>query len=240
MNGCGLCVGISMDSLSADVARGHEGFTAFYDAEVIGQVRSATLIVGSRTAAQDVVHDAFIALLSRWSELDEPGPYLQRTVVNGCRDLLRRRSVADRFAHRLAPPADVAAVDADLFDASRRLRRTGSTTRPPGRHNPAPYPAETGGALAINEVSEWADPLLYAASTGADITGYALDTTTGWSGTSTSSPYGTITFVVWSPRPGVLLEIASTDPGRSIDDLVQLANDTSVIPATEWDDTYPG
>jgi RNA polymerase sigma factor (sigma-70 family) len=111
-----------MDSLSADVARRHEGFAAFYEAEVIGQVRSATLIVGSRTVAQDVVHDAFVALLDRWAELDEPGPYLQRTVVNGCRDVLRRRSVADRFARRPARPADVPAVDADLFDALARLR----------------------------------------------------------------------------------------------------------------------
>ncbi len=99
-----------------------------------------------------------------------------------------------------------------------------------------------GGALAIKEVSEWADPVRRTRASTGDSTspGYALDTATGWSGTSTSSPYGTITFVVWSPRPGVLLEIDSTDPGRSIDHLVQLANDTSVIPATEWDDTYPG
>ena len=122
MNAGGLCVGISMDSLSADVARRHSGFTAFYEAEVVGQVRSATLMVGSRSAAQDVVHDAFVTLLNRWTDLDEPGPYLQRVVVNGCRDVLRRRSVADRFARRLAPPADVPAVDADLFDALARLR----------------------------------------------------------------------------------------------------------------------
>ena len=185
------------------------------------------------------------------------------TVEIDGRSFLRVRSVTGRHSPQPRAPHIAAAGNVDqhtLHDVLSATRTTSHedrftitiSTMPdgyvelvpphalPADTTPRRTLAETGGALAINEVSEWADPLLYAASTGADITGYALDTTTGWSGTSTSSPYGTITFVVWSPRPGVLLEIDSTDPGRSIDDLVQLANNTSVIPATEWDDTYPG
>jgi len=37
----------------------------------------------------------------------------------------------------------------------------------------------------------------------------------------------------------VLLEIVSTDVNRTIDELVQLATNTTAISATEWDDTYP-
>ena len=100
--------------------------------------------------------------------------------------------------------------------------------------------AAINGELAVNEVSDWADALLYAASTGVDISRHSVDTTTGWSGTTTANPNGPITFLVWSPRPGVLLEIDSTAPNRTIDELVDLANNTTAIPATEWDDTYPG
>ena len=98
--------------------------------------------------------------------------------------------------------------------------------------------AETGGALAINEVSEWADPLLYAASTGADITGYALATTTGWSGTSTSGPYGTITFVVWSPRPGVLLS-RSTRPTPAAASMTSSSSPTIRVSSPRPNGTTP-
>ena len=97
-------------------------FAAFYASEVVGQVRGATLIVGSRAAAQDIVHDAFVAVLGRWGELRDPGPYLQRAVVNGCRDALRRRSVADRFVRRQVAGGDAAPADGELFDALARLR----------------------------------------------------------------------------------------------------------------------
>lgn len=105
-----------------DAGSSAEGFAAFYEAEVAGQVRGATLILGSRSAAQDVVQDAFLAVLRRWSDLREPGPYLQRTVVNGCRDVLRRRSVADRFARRTVDQRDTPPADADLHDALAHLR----------------------------------------------------------------------------------------------------------------------
>ncbi len=38
----------------------------FYEAEVVRQVRSATLILGSRQAAQDVVHDVFAEMFQKW------------------------------------------------------------------------------------------------------------------------------------------------------------------------------
>ena len=44
--------------------------------ELDGQVRRAVLLFGSNDLANDVVHDAFIAVYRRWDTLDEPGPYL--------------------------------------------------------------------------------------------------------------------------------------------------------------------
>ena len=49
-----------------------------------------------------------------------PGPDLQRAVVNRCRDLQRRATIARR-ARRLLRPEDVPEIDAPLYDALARL-----------------------------------------------------------------------------------------------------------------------
>ena len=67
--------------------------------ERVPMVRLATLIVGSRAIAEEVVQDAFASVSERWNGLERPGAYLRTTVVNGCSQTLRRRSVEDR--HRL-------------------------------------------------------------------------------------------------------------------------------------------
>ncbi len=97
-----------------------DGFARFYESERPGQLRSATLILGSRTAADDAVHDAFTEVLRAWDRIQEPGPYLQTAVVNRCRDVLRRQGVADKRRHLLASAA-VPAVDVPLYDALAEL-----------------------------------------------------------------------------------------------------------------------
>lgn len=96
------------------------GFDDFYGRELPNQVRAATLILGSVAAAQDAVHDAFANVLRDWETIVEPGPYLQRAVVNRCRDLLRRRHVASASLRHLATP-DVPEIDLPLYDALGRL-----------------------------------------------------------------------------------------------------------------------
>ena len=64
-------------------------------------VRLAALLVGSRAVAEEVVQDAFASVSERWDGLDRPGGYLRTAVVNGCAQVLRRRSVEDR--HRPVP-----------------------------------------------------------------------------------------------------------------------------------------
>src|SRR5690349_19216695 len=54
-------------------------------------VRVAYLVLGSHESAEEVVQDVFVRAHLRWSRLDEPVGYLRVSVVNGCRDRLRRR-----------------------------------------------------------------------------------------------------------------------------------------------------
>lgn len=96
-----------------------ETFTELYERECSRQVRRATLLLGSPEAAHDAVHDAFVAVLRHWDELPSAGAYLERTVLNRCRDIGRRGLVARRTS--LGPTADVDDIDVPLFDALATL-----------------------------------------------------------------------------------------------------------------------
>ena len=80
-----------------------ESFRGFYSLEHDRQVRRAALLLGSDAVAHDVVHDAMVEVLRRWTTLEQPGGYLNRAVLNGCRDAARRGQVRTRALHRLSP-----------------------------------------------------------------------------------------------------------------------------------------
>jgi hypothetical protein len=95
------------------------------------------------------------------------------------------------------------------------------------------------GDVGINEASDMTDPLLAATGAGVDLTAVDLgDGTTGWSGLASGYPEGSVRFLVWSPRPGVVFEIDMHDTHRSDDDLAALARATTAIDPAEWDATY--
>lgn len=94
-------------------------FSGFYQREIVGQVRHATLLLGSQEAARDAVHDVFVAMYERWDAIAEPGPYLQRAVVNRCRDVQRRAELARRREPALV--RDTPEIDAPLYDALATL-----------------------------------------------------------------------------------------------------------------------
>lgn len=93
-------------------------FSEFYDAEMPGQVRRAALMVGSSELAQDLVHDVFVEVYQRWDALDHPGAYLNRAVLNRCRDAGRRRVRRARLSDRLRPDLETWDDEpiADLLD----------------------------------------------------------------------------------------------------------------------------
>jgi len=70
-------------------------------------VRTAAFLLGDRSAAEDVVQDAYSALYQRWPTMrDLPGAtaYLRKCVVNGSRSALRRDRVARAARPRLHEP----------------------------------------------------------------------------------------------------------------------------------------
>ena len=69
----------------------------------------ASLLVDDRPTAEDVVQEAFAALYRRWRQLRDPHAalaYLNRAVVNGSRDALRRKRRAGTTMLRLVPRSE--------------------------------------------------------------------------------------------------------------------------------------
>jgi RNA polymerase sigma factor (sigma-70 family) len=94
-------------------------------------VRMATTLVDIPERAEEIVQDAFERTLLAWDHLEQPGAYLSRSVVNGCRSELRRRRVARRHAER-ATTDRLSQDDVYLLDALARLtpqRRIALTLR---------------------------------------------------------------------------------------------------------------
>lgn len=89
----------------------------------------ATLLIGSRQVADDVVQDAFIGLYRHWSHLRDPEAavaYLNKAVVNGGREHFRRGKRAALLLPRMVPRAEELASaeqDAVGHDEADRLRR---------------------------------------------------------------------------------------------------------------------
>ena len=81
-------------------------FSAFYRVERPAAVRLAALLT-QRVAAEDVVQDAFVGLYPRFDRLDNPAAYLRVAILNGCRQMHRRRAVElDRMPRLVAPGFD--------------------------------------------------------------------------------------------------------------------------------------
>src|ERR1700676_3375039 len=70
-----------------------------YGAHYQSLVRVAEILVRDVATAEEIVQDAFVAMYGAWARLRDPGKaraYLQQSVVNRSRSVLRRRAVEDR------------------------------------------------------------------------------------------------------------------------------------------------
>lgn len=93
---------------------------ALYRREYPALVRFAYGLLGRRAEAEEVVQDAVVHLREHWVDARNPAAYLQRSVANGCVNVLRRRSVAERFVPD-APPTHAPDRLIELRDVLLRL-----------------------------------------------------------------------------------------------------------------------
>lgn len=83
--------------------------------------RFAYRLTSDPTVAEDVVHEAFARLMSRWLGVRKPVPFLYRTVANLANDHWRAAQRADALGRALPAPEHAAAFDPTVYDAVRRL-----------------------------------------------------------------------------------------------------------------------
>jgi len=94
-------------------------FDVLYRSRYGRMVRLAFILVDTQEEAEEVVQDAFAAVLPRFDRLDNPEAYLRLCVLNRCRQVLRRRRVVRR---QPSPRVDDSALGFNhLLDAVRRL-----------------------------------------------------------------------------------------------------------------------
>lgn len=104
--------------MTTDALPWAESFVSLYRSQREPMVRLAFLLTGGDSAAEELVHDAFIALHRHWDRVDNPTAYLRTSVVNACHSKQRRQVLMQRVQ-----PRATFALDApdELSDAIRRL-----------------------------------------------------------------------------------------------------------------------
>jgi RNA polymerase sigma-70 factor (sigma-E family) len=95
MNGKGGIERVDTGVQPAAVELPELGFVAFYQDRYTSMVRLAVLMLGDQQAAEEAAQDAFAIAYQRWSKIDSPLSYVRQVVINRCRDMLRRRKLAD-------------------------------------------------------------------------------------------------------------------------------------------------
>ena len=79
-------------------AEARDAVTGLYQVHADGLIRLGVIMLGDRSAAEDVVQEAFCGLFRHWDRLRDPAkavPYLRSSVLNGCRSALRGRRKLD-------------------------------------------------------------------------------------------------------------------------------------------------
>jgi len=101
----------------------------------------ASLLVDDRQVAEDVVQEAFAALYRHWGRLRDQNAavaYLNRAVVNGSRDVLRRGRRAERATLRLVPrPEALQSAEQGVVAHQEADRLWGAITALPMRQREA-------------------------------------------------------------------------------------------------------
>ena len=94
-----------------------------YAAHYAALARFAYRMTQNAASAEDVVHEAFARLMSRWVGVRAPVPFLYRTVANLANDVWRAARRDEALGRALRPDGEAPAFDPTVADAVRRLPR---------------------------------------------------------------------------------------------------------------------
>lgn len=108
-----------------------ESFESFYRREFAGVVALAYVLSGSRSVAEDLAQEAFVAAHKRWSDVvafDNPAAWVRKVVSNMAVSALRRRIAEAKALVRLGTQPTpvitfVAAEHLEVWAAVRALPR---------------------------------------------------------------------------------------------------------------------
>jgi RNA polymerase sigma-70 factor (sigma-E family) len=89
--------GVTIELVSIDVE-----FALFFEAARRPMLRTAYLLTGSKSQAEEAVQDCFVRVFERWTRIDDPGAYMYRAVVNRCASWHRHRAVVRRTQSAVA------------------------------------------------------------------------------------------------------------------------------------------
>lgn len=117
---------------SGDVGTGLtlDSFEEFYRREFAGVLALAYVLSGSRSAAEELTQDAFLAAHQRWdriSDYDDPRAWVRRICANRAVSVVRRRvseaKALARLGARRVLPDEMPPDDDAFWRAVRRLPR---------------------------------------------------------------------------------------------------------------------
>jgi len=104
----------------AEVSAGWStGLEDLYRDRRVALTRMAYLIIGDAEVAEELVHDAFMAVQPRWDEIEFPAAYLRAAVVNRCRTWARREHL--ERDHRVFAPQPLELGADEMWDALGHL-----------------------------------------------------------------------------------------------------------------------
>src|SRR5690606_21400806 len=132
-------------------------FDELYRGEWSGLVALAWSLTGSWSTAEELVQDAFADAYARWakvSQLDRPGAWLRRAVVNRTVSHHRHRTVEQRGNARAARRAEVE-VDRDSSDVTGD-RATDRVSDPAFWAAVRALPARQAQAVALHYLEDMA------------------------------------------------------------------------------------
>jgi RNA polymerase sigma-70 factor (ECF subfamily) len=119
-----------MTDSDSPVHPGIEEFEHFYRREFKVVAALAYVLSGSRTLAEDLTQDAFMAAYRRWDRIgryDQPGAWVRRAVANRAVSAWRRSLATTKLVSRLAAAHETGdepvlnAEAAELWEAVRAL-----------------------------------------------------------------------------------------------------------------------